>query len=277
VLKGELEYEDGGGAVALSKGAGAYIPRMAGFRLSNKSEETASFIWIAKPSWAIRPLPKSGKTAAAAPGPPAASRLKLIGEKIKGLRTRQGMGLNALAKKAGITAAYVSQMERNLAEPSLPVLRSVAKALGVELVLLFAEDVPADVLVTTAQTRKPLMIPDGRAKFQLLMPFLAAGGRKPDMSVVVADLDPGMCDSLDFVAHGYSEICVVLEGAVEYLTDGGAYRLEEGDSLSLRENARHMVRNPGESKSSILAVFGSVFNRLPGFGGDEREAEDAGG
>jgi transcriptional regulator with XRE-family HTH domain len=266
VLKGSLSYEDGGAVAGLSKGAGVYIPRMTGFHLSNDSDEEASFIWIAKPPSAIRPFKaKGGKGRVDMPQLSGDSRLKLIGERIKDLRRRQGLGLNALAKMIGVSAAYVSQIENNLAEPSLPVLRGVAKALGVELVLLFAGDVPADALITRAETRPELMIPDGSARFQLLMPFLAAGRRKPDMSVVIASLAPGMSDSPDFVTHGYSELCIALEGSMEYRTDSGSYVLAEGDSLYLRENVRHMVYNPGNSQASILAVFGNVFNRIPGF------------
>ncbi|MDR1640667.1 MAG: helix-turn-helix domain-containing protein [Clostridiales bacterium] len=262
MLEGKMEYEDGGEKTELFSGAGVYMPRRTPFHLENVSGEDASFVWLAKrgPVGA-----RANRANSAVPGTPDGSRLRLIGEKIKELRKRQGLGLNALAKMTGVSAAHVSQIENNLAEPSLPVLRSIAKALGVELVLLFAGEAPTQTYITYPETRPIVTIPGGNAKFQLLMPFITAEGRTPDLSAVIADLAPGVYDSPTFVEHGYSELCIALKGSVEYLTDAGSYVLSEGDSLFLKKNTKHSVHNPGEDDARMLAVFGNVFTRLPGF------------
>ena len=51
---------------------------------------------------------------------------------LKTLREQKGMTQEQVAKKAGVTRFYVSQLETGLRKnPSVPVLRRLAAALGV--------------------------------------------------------------------------------------------------------------------------------------------------
>jgi transcriptional regulator with XRE-family HTH domain len=53
---------------------------------------------------------------------------------VKKLREQQGMTQAELAKKAGVTEAYVSMLESGARKnPSLPTLKKLARALGVSL------------------------------------------------------------------------------------------------------------------------------------------------
>jgi transcriptional regulator with XRE-family HTH domain len=49
---------------------------------------------------------------------------------LRGLRTRQGRTLAEVAARAGISVAYLSEVERGLKEPSSEVLEAVCVALG---------------------------------------------------------------------------------------------------------------------------------------------------
>jgi len=57
---------------------------------------------------------------------------KRMSRVIQVLRESKNMSQRALAKKANVTQGYVAQLESGLKKnPSLPVLRRLAKALGV--------------------------------------------------------------------------------------------------------------------------------------------------
>jgi len=57
----------------------------------------------------------------------------MLGSTIKRLREKQGLTQEQLAKKARITQAYVASLETGVRpNPSLPVLRKLAKALKVQ-------------------------------------------------------------------------------------------------------------------------------------------------
>jgi transcriptional regulator with XRE-family HTH domain len=54
------------------------------------------------------------------------------GDKIKHLRDARALTQEELAKKAGITVAALSRIERNHAEPRATTRRTLAQALGVD-------------------------------------------------------------------------------------------------------------------------------------------------
>ncbi len=57
------------------------------------------------------------------------ARLKV---RLRTWRRERGLTQEELAKKAGVTKFYISQLETGIRDnPSLPVLRRLAKALGV--------------------------------------------------------------------------------------------------------------------------------------------------
>jgi predicted transcriptional regulator len=55
---------------------------------------------------------------------------EVYGRLLRGLRTRQGRTLAEVAARAGISVAYLSEVERGLKEPSSEVLEAVCVALG---------------------------------------------------------------------------------------------------------------------------------------------------
>ncbi len=54
-----------------------------------------------------------------------------IGERIKILRTEQGLTLAELGEKASLSASYLSQIERDKTAPSLSTLMEIARALNI--------------------------------------------------------------------------------------------------------------------------------------------------
>lgn len=56
-----------------------------------------------------------------------------IGAKIKSLRKKKGLKQIELAKMAGISNTYLSDIEKGRTEPSIKTLTKIANALGVEI------------------------------------------------------------------------------------------------------------------------------------------------
>lgn len=53
--------------------------------------------------------------------------------RLKRLRLRRGLTQRELARRARITQPYVTQLEQGQKMPSIPILRRLARALGVPL------------------------------------------------------------------------------------------------------------------------------------------------
>ena len=69
-------------------------------------------------------------TAGQQPAGPAPLLREVYGHLLRRLRTRQGRTLAEVAGRAGISIAYLSEVERGLKEPSSEVLEAVCIALG---------------------------------------------------------------------------------------------------------------------------------------------------
>lgn len=104
------------------------------------------------------------------PSPPDAtdtprSETHFLGTRIRGLRKRRGLTLAELAAQSELTAGYISQLERNLAYPSIPALFNIARSLGVTIQWFFASEAavdPADAgYVVRRNTRMSVHYEDG--------------------------------------------------------------------------------------------------------------------
>ena len=62
-----------------------------------------------------------------------------IGQVLKQVRTARGLTQAELAKRAKVTRNYITMLERDKGNPSLSVLRRLAKALDVPTALLVGE------------------------------------------------------------------------------------------------------------------------------------------
>ncbi|WP_098749496.1 helix-turn-helix transcriptional regulator [Paenibacillus sp. EZ-K15] len=63
--------------------------------------------------------------------------LKMIGERIKQLRKKQGMTQEELAEKAGINASYIGTVERGERNISIETLEKIIEGLGVSSAAMF--------------------------------------------------------------------------------------------------------------------------------------------
>ena len=63
----------------------------------------------------------------------------MLGEQIRNIRKSRDFTLKALAQQTGLSIGYISQIERNLTDPSLSTLRKISAALDVPTYLFMGE------------------------------------------------------------------------------------------------------------------------------------------
>ncbi|MFW5942719.1 MAG: helix-turn-helix domain-containing protein, partial [Chloroflexota bacterium] len=133
------------------------------------------------------------------------------------------MSLRDLAAEVGLTASFISQVERNLASPSIDSLRSIAKALDEPLFFFLLEPDEEERVIRRDQRRK-LISSDSNVTYELLTPL------NKKMEVVLTKLEPGD-GSIPIIHHQDTEECIyVLEGELEVGLVDQTYTLSGGDS-----------------------------------------------
>ena len=152
----------------------------------------------------------------------------LLGTRIHTLRAAQGLTLDALARRAGVSRAMLSRIERGESSPTAQLLNRICGGLGVTLSVLFAG---ADTLAT----------PLARHADQPLWRDPASGYLRRAVS------PPGLGDSVDIVEIIFppsgdvafapqrlpeaDQQIWILDGSLEVTMGAAPIRLETGDCL----------------------------------------------
>ncbi|MGJ0908891.1 helix-turn-helix domain-containing protein [Clostridium botulinum] len=64
----------------------------------------------------------------------------LVGDNVRLLRKERGMSVNKLSKISGVSLGFISDIENNKTNPSIPTLEKIANALDVKVELFFKEN-----------------------------------------------------------------------------------------------------------------------------------------
>lgn len=172
-----------------------------------------------------------------------------LGERMRGLRKRRGLTLAGLAGAAGLSTGYISQLERNLASPSIPALVNVAKALGVTVQWFFAGDAPVPEdergYVIRQGNRLSLRYAGGIVD-ELLTPKLSL-----QVEMIYSRMPAGT-ESAQSYTHEGDEVGLVLQGQLEIWIGARHFLLQAGDSCSYASSEPHRYRNPGPGEAVVL-------------------------
>jgi len=173
----------------------------------------------------------------------------MIGEKIRAKRVENGQSLKELAEKTGLTASFISQVERDLAEPSITSLRRIAEALGVPI-FYFLLDEEKHSPVVRQQERKVLKFPESHLIYELLSPDL-----NRQMEVMIGRLEPGAASVEEPQTHPGEECILVLNGTMDVYIGENNYRLEEQDSIYYYSSIPHRLVNAGQKELIFVSAI----------------------
>ncbi len=208
--------------------------------------------------WFLLTLVHCGCTLGAIMDGPEEKRKQVLGEiagRIRHLRLQQGLSMDALARKAGFTKSYVSQIENLKREPTIGTLVTIAHALDVNIFTLIGgerlpdeEGTPA---IVRAGDRRTVIIPSAAADTL----YESINYKAKDRSMDAYILTPASEFSEKPMAHEGQELLFVLEGKEEVVYNGTSYFLEAGDCCYFDSSAPHYGRSVGKKQSKVLLVF----------------------
>lgn len=176
-----------------------------------------------------------------------------LGSQIRYHRRRKKLTLRQVAENAGCSAVFISQIERNLASPSIATLKRIANALEVSIISLIqaeADAAVADQVVTRKKDRIEFKFPHTEVYSQLL----ATNIRNKQMQPLYKVVKPG-AGSEGTYRHDGEELGVLLEGTLELTVDDTVYRLEAGDAFYFDSSRRHGYRNSGTASARLIWVI----------------------
>jgi DNA-binding transcriptional MerR regulator/quercetin dioxygenase-like cupin family protein len=178
--------------------------------------------------------------------PKPRSLARPLGPKLRRLRSRTGMGIVEAADRAGISAGFLSSIERALANPSVATLQRLATAYGTTVMELFHAPRHRNRLVPPGD-RRVLDVQSG-----VRMELLSTGATMlQSMLFRVAPL----AGSDGAYSHQGEEFIFMLAGSLEvWLDELQCFVLKEGDGFWFESTHGHRWFNPSDSEAVLLWI-----------------------
>jgi transcriptional regulator with XRE-family HTH domain len=191
---------------------------------------------------------------------PADDLSQRIAARVRELRARQGLSLDALARRSGVSRSMLSVIERGESSPTAVVLEKIARGLRSTLPSLF--DAPA--AAPGAASQGPL----ARRGQQSVWKDPASGyvrrnvsppGEPQPIQIVEVRFPAGARVAFE---NGGRDLRVhqqvwVLEGAMDVAVGGKRHRLRRGDCLAMQLDRPTMFHNPTRRPARYAVVIAS--------------------
>lgn len=181
-----------------------------------------------------------------------------VGGILRRLRHEKGWSLKKLAHVSGVSVGMISQIERDLANPSVRVLTAIRNALNAPVSSVFRDVVPPHTreasepgfvrraadrpVLELGMMRKELLTSSGHHNLQMMILHINPGGHSGNTALSYPAEKGGM----------------VLTGELFLTVDGKKVRLKEGDSFVFDSTLEHSFSNPTDKVVQVIWIIGAV-------------------
>jgi transcriptional regulator with XRE-family HTH domain len=174
-----------------------------------------------------------------------------LGGRIRLLREEKGLTMRHLAEQAGCSPSLISQLENNKVDPSISMLKRIAKALDVNIVDFFMdESLNHEDVVTRAKDRVDIQLRRWDAKIQSLV----RNTRNKKMQPFFTVIKPGG-GSHGMYLHDGEEFGFVTRGNLTLVLEKEKYEIGEGESFYFPSHIPHDWRNNGVEEAEVIWVI----------------------
>jgi transcriptional regulator with XRE-family HTH domain len=169
-----------------------------------------------------------------------------VGARLRARRRERGLTIAEVAERAGLTAGFISQLERDLTSVSLSSLYRICAVLGLRVGSLI-DDVPAGRLIRRdEQARRSLAMGDAEH-------LLLSSGDERRFHVTESHIPPGgSAGEEHYTLPADVELVYVLAGSLELQVGDEVHELEQGDTLTYSPRDPHTWRNPSETDEAVV-------------------------
>lgn len=174
--------------------------------------------------------------------------LRTVANNVKAARTRAGLSLDELGRRAQVSKGALVGLEKAQGNPNLATLVRLADTLGVSVSALMEGPAEDRVRVVDADTITPLWTGEHGGQARLM---LTTTGPAP-VEIWRWRLEPGE----EYASHphqaGVQETVNVTSGRMVLVVDGAEHALEAGQTATFGGDAPHAYRGSGADACTLI-------------------------
>jgi transcriptional regulator with XRE-family HTH domain len=165
-----------------------------------------------------------------------------LAARLRSLRARQGLTLDHLAERTGVSRSMISLVERGESSPTAVVLDKLAGGLGTTLAALFSDERTSEAspLAKYADQRVWRDPESGYLRRSLSAPGFAS---PIELVEVILPAEARVAYDTAHRTVGVSQQVWIIEGSIELSLGDNCYELAAGDCLSMNLDRPTIFRN----------------------------------
>jgi len=171
-----------------------------------------------------------------------------IGKEIKRLRIKNGLTQEELADRSELSKGFISQLERDLASPSIATLSDLLQCLGTDLKHFFSDATDENVVFKS----EDVFVKEYKEEGSIIN-WIVPNSQKNSMEPIILELLPGGKSYVDD-PHDGEEFGYVLSGSVVLYIGSKKYRVKKHESFYYKPSAVHYIENNSKTNAKVLWV-----------------------
>lgn len=172
-----------------------------------------------------------------------------IGEKLRRLRLQRNLTQEEMADRCELSKGFISQVERDLASPSIATLTDMLEALGSDLKDFFSERQAEKVVFS----KSDMFVKEDAETLRGEITWLVPSAQKNDMVPILVTLGEGG-ETQEMPPHEGEEFGYVLSGAVTLTLGDKRFKVRAGESFCVHPSSPHRIVNKGKRSAVFLWV-----------------------
>jgi len=180
-------------------------------------------------------------------------QLKLIADRVKGLREISGVSAETLAREFGISTVLYSEYENGQADIPVSFIYKIAHKFGIELSAILSGEDPRLHVYSVVRKGKGLNVERRKQyKYENLAYNFVHKKAEPFMVTIEPDNED---NPVEYNSHPGQEFNYVIEGSMKIMIDNHEVILNEGDSIFYDSGYKHAMKALNDKRARFLAII----------------------
>ncbi len=172
-----------------------------------------------------------------------------IGDKLKLLRQQKNLTQEEMADRCELSKGFISQVERDLASPSIQTLADMLECLGVSLQSFFSDTQNEKIVFS----KDDMFVKEDEEFLKGDITWLVPSAQKNTMEPILISLGENG-QSQEIPPHEGEEFGYVLQGNITLIIGEKSYKVNQGESFSVHPLSPHHLINKGKRTAKILWI-----------------------